>query len=29
LNDRKGEISSPELATTIEVATPPPFAKGI
>ena len=29
LNDRKGEISSPELATVIEVATPPPFAKGI
>ena len=29
LNDRKGEISSPELATTIEIATPPPFAKGI
>ncbi len=27
LNDRKVEISSPELATTIEVATPPPFAK--
>jgi len=29
LNDRKGEISSPELATVIEVATPPAFAKGI
>lgn len=29
LNDRKGEISSPELADTIEVATPPQFAKGI
>ncbi len=29
LNNRKGEISSPELATVIEVATPPPFAKGI
>lgn len=29
LNDRKGEISSPELASVIEVATPPPFAKGI
>ena len=29
LNDRKGEISSPELATVIEVATPPPFAKGM
>jgi peroxiredoxin-like protein len=29
LNDRKGEISSPELAASIEVATPPPFAKGI
>jgi peroxiredoxin-like protein len=29
LNDRKGEISSPELATVIEVATPPPFTKGL
>jgi len=29
LNDRKGEISSPELVTNIEVATPPQFAKGI
>ena len=29
LNDRKGEISSPELATNIEIATPPQFAKGI
>lgn len=29
LNDRKGEISSPELNTPIEVATPPPFSKGI
>jgi peroxiredoxin-like protein len=27
--DRKGKISSPELIETIEVATPPPFAKGI
>lgn len=26
---RKGEISSPELNTTIEVATPPEFPKGI
>lgn len=28
-SDRKGEISSPELNTTIEVATPPQFPKGI
>ncbi len=27
--DRKGEISSPELDQTIEVATPPEFPKGI
>jgi peroxiredoxin-like protein len=27
--DRKGTMSSPELNTTIEVATPPPFAKGM
>ncbi len=27
--DRKGEISSPDLNTKIEIATPPPFAKGI
>ena len=27
--DRKGEIFSPELNTTIEVATPPQFPKGI
>jgi peroxiredoxin-like protein len=27
--DRKGEISSPELNDTIEVATPPPFPKGM
>lgn len=29
IENRKGEISSPELPTTIEVATPPQFAKGI
>lgn len=29
LADRKGEISSPELEQTIEVATPPQFTKGI
>lgn len=29
IENRKGEISSPELATAIEVATPPQFAKGI
>lgn len=28
-SDRKGEISSPELPTTIEVATPPGFPKGM
>ncbi|MBW4361231.1 OsmC family protein [Flavobacterium taihuense] len=28
-SDRKGEISSPELTQTIEVATPPQFPKGI
>lgn len=27
--DRKGEMSSPELNDTIEVATPPEFPKGI
>ena len=27
--DRKGEISSPELDTNIEVATPPEFPKGM
>ncbi len=27
--DRKGEMSSPELNNTIEVATPPPFPKGM
>jgi peroxiredoxin-like protein len=29
LSDRKGEISSPELDQTIEIATPPQFPKGI
>ncbi|WP_435356228.1 OsmC family protein [Emticicia sp. SJ17W-69] len=29
LTDRKGEISSPELNDKIEIATPPPFPKGI
>ena len=29
LNDRKGEVSSPGLPTTIEIATPPEFPKGI
>ncbi len=29
ISDRKGEISSPELEKEIEVATPPPFPKGI
>lgn len=29
ISDRKGEISSPELEDVIEVATPPPFPKGI
>lgn len=28
-SDRKGEISSPELSTTIEVATPVDFPKGM
>jgi organic hydroperoxide reductase OsmC/OhrA len=28
-NDRKGIMSSPELTTTIEVATPPEFDKGM
>lgn len=28
-SDRKGEISSPELSSKIEVATPPNFPKGI
>ncbi len=27
--DRKGEMTSPELQTSIEVATPPPFPKGV
>ena len=27
--DRKGKLTSPELPTTIEVATPPQFPKGI
>jgi peroxiredoxin-like protein len=27
--DRKGEVSSPELPTTIDVATPPQFPKGV
>jgi peroxiredoxin-like protein len=29
LEDRKGEINSPELEQIIEVATPPQFSKGI
>jgi peroxiredoxin-like protein len=29
ISDRKGEISSPELDQTIEVATPPQFPKGM
>ncbi len=29
ISDRKGEISSPELDTKIEVATPPQFPKGM
>jgi peroxiredoxin-like protein len=29
LTDRKGEISSPELQDNIEIATPPPFPKGM
>lgn len=28
-NDRKGEMSSPELLQSIEIATPPQFPKGI
>ncbi|UOU97207.1 OsmC family protein [Chryseobacterium daecheongense] len=28
-NDRKGEMSSPELIQNIEVATPPQFPKGV
>lgn len=28
-NDRKGELSSPELPTTFEVATPPQFPQGM
>jgi len=28
-SDRKGEISSPDLETTIDVATPPEFPKGM
>ena len=27
--ERKGEISSPEIKARIEIATPPPFPKGI
>ncbi len=27
--DRKGEMSSPELTDKIQVATPPPFPKGV
>lgn len=29
MEERKGKLSSPELNSTIEVATPPPFAKGM
>jgi peroxiredoxin-like protein len=29
ISDRKGELSSPDLEDEIEVATPPPFPKGI
>lgn len=29
ISDRKGEISSPELSHSIEVATPPEFPKGM
>jgi len=29
LTDRKGELSSPEVNTTMEVATPPQFYKGM
>lgn len=28
-NDRKGEMSSPELLQSVEIATPPQFPKGI
>ncbi len=28
-NERKGEMSSPELLETIEIATPPQFLKGV
>lgn len=28
-SDRKGDLSSPELSTTFEVATPPQFPKGM
>lgn len=28
-NDRQGEMSSPELSTTVEIATPPQFPKGV
>lgn len=28
-NDRKGNLTSPELKTSVEVATPPQFPKGI
>ncbi|WHF52872.1 OsmC family protein [Chryseobacterium gotjawalense] len=27
--DRQGEMSSPELSTTVEIATPPQFPKGV
>lgn len=29
MEDRKGELSSPELNSKVEVATPPPFPKGM
>ncbi len=29
LNDRKGEMTSPELTEAITVATPPPFPQGM
>ena len=29
ITDRRGEISSPELHDKIQIATPPPFPKGI
>ena len=28
-NDRQGEMSSPELSTIVEIATPPQFPKGV